>query len=218
MNLSTAEKDRVRSIYEKEAPKYDRSMRFFERVVLGDARRWACARAQGDVLELAIGTGLNIPLYPSDVPLTGIEFSPAMLALAKQRAAELGRKVDLRLGDAEALEFPDSSFDTVVCTYALCTIPDDRKAISEAQRVLRPGGKLLLVEHVRSHLRIIRVGQRLLNPLMVRFEGDHLLREPLEHVRAEGLVIDELQRTRLGIVERLAAHKVGTSPRALTPG
>jgi ubiquinone/menaquinone biosynthesis C-methylase UbiE len=136
--------DRVRAIYEKDAPKYDRSMGFYERFLLGDARQWACARAEGDVLELAVGTGLNLPLYRSDVRLTGIEFSPAMLALAKRRAAELDREIDLRLGDAEALEFEDASFDTVICTYALCTIPDDRKAVSEASRVLRPGGKLVL--------------------------------------------------------------------------
>ncbi|HEV3093849.1 MAG TPA: class I SAM-dependent methyltransferase [Solirubrobacteraceae bacterium] len=209
--MPTAEKDRIRAIYEKDAPKYDRSMGFYERFLLGDARQWACARAEGDVLELAVGTGLNLPLYRSDVRVTGIEFSPAMLALAKQRAAELDREADLRLGDAEALEFEDASFDTVICTYALCTIPDDRKAVSEAGRVLRPGGKLVLAEHVRSPLRAVRAGQRLLEPLMVRFEADHLLREPLEHVRAEGFVVDELKRTRLGIVERLAAHKVADS-------
>lgn len=213
--MQAAEKDRIKTIYEKDAPKYDRSMRFYERFLLGDARQWACARAQGDVLELAIGTGLNLPLYRPGVRLTGIELSPAMLALAKQRAAKLDREVDLRLGDAEALEFGDASFDTVICTYALCTIPDDRKAVSEAHRVLRPGGKLVLAEHVRSPVRAIRTGQRLLEPLMVRFEADHLLREPLEHVRAAGFVVDELERTRLGIVERLAAHKVASVTKSL---
>lgn len=210
--MQTAEKDRIKTIYEKDAPKYDRSMRFYERFLLGDARQWACVRAQGDVLELAIGTGLNLPLYGAEVRLTGIELSPAMLLLAKQRAAELDREIDLRLGDAEALdEFGDGSFDTVICTYALCTIPDDRKAVSEAHRVLRPGGKLVLAEHVRSPMRAIRAGQRLLEPLMIRFEADHLLREPLEHVRAAGFVVDELVRTRLGIVECLAAHKAADS-------
>lgn len=206
--MQTAEKDRIKTIYEKDAPKYDRSMGFYERVLLGDARQWAAVRAHGDVLELAIGTGLNLPLYRSEVRLTGIELSPAMLALAKRRAEELNLEVDLRLGDAEALEFRDASFDTVICTYALCTIPDDWKAVSEAHRVLRPGGRLVLAEHVRSPVWAIRAGQRLLEPLMVRFEADHLLREPLEHVRAAGFVVDELERTRLGIVERLAAHKL----------
>jgi ubiquinone/menaquinone biosynthesis C-methylase UbiE len=202
-----SEKERIRGIYEKEAAKYDRSMGFFERTILGNARRWACARAEGEVLELAVGTGLNLPHFPAGIRLTGIEFSPAMLERAKRRATELGREVDLRLGDAESLEFDDESFDTVVCTYALCTIPDDRQAVREATRVLRPGGRLILTEHVRSPVRMVRGGQRLLEPFMLRFEADHLLREPLDHVKAEGLVIEELLRSRLGIVERVAARK-----------
>ena len=205
--MADGEKQRIRRVYEKDAPSYDRSMRFFERFVLGDARRWACRRAEGDVLELAVGTGLNLPHYGPEVRLTGIEFSPSMLERATKRAAELGRVADLRLGDAEELEFEDSSFDTVVCTYGLCTIPDDRRAVAEAVRVLRPRGRLVLVEHVRSPVRAVRAGQRVLDPLMVRFKADHLLREPLEHVQAEGLVVDELERARLGIVEQLAARK-----------
>jgi ubiquinone/menaquinone biosynthesis C-methylase UbiE len=145
-----SEKERVRAIFEKDAPKYDRSMGFWERALLGDVRRWACSRAQGETLEIAIGTGLNLPYYAADVRLTGIEFSPAMLDIARRRATELGRDVDLRLGDAEQLEFADESFDTVVCTYGLCTIPDDGEAVREARRVLRPGGALVLAEHVRS--------------------------------------------------------------------
>jgi ubiquinone/menaquinone biosynthesis C-methylase UbiE len=201
------EKQRIRGIYEKDAPKYDRSMGFFERVILGDARRWACARAEGEVLELAVGTGLNLPHFPDGIKLTGIEFSPAMLELAKRRASDLGREVDLRLGDAEALEFDDASFDTVVCTYGLCTIPDDRQAVREATRVLRPGGRLILTEHVRSPVTAVRVGQRLLAPLMLRFKADHLLREPLDHVKAEGLEVEQLLRSSIGIVERIAARK-----------
>src|SRR4051795_7458478 len=101
--MSIPEKERIRAIYEKQAPRYDRGMRFYERVFLGDARIWACARARGDVLELAVGTGLNLAHYPSGIRLTGIEFSQAMLDLAQRRAAELGLAADLRLGDAEQL-------------------------------------------------------------------------------------------------------------------
>jgi ubiquinone/menaquinone biosynthesis C-methylase UbiE len=205
--VTVSEKERVRAIFQKDAPKYDRSMGMWERVLLGDVRHWACSRAQGEVLEIALGTGLNIPHYPAGVQLTGIEFSPAMLDIARGRAVELGRDVDLRLGDAEQLEFEDESFDTVVCTYGLCTIPDDRQAVREARRVLRPGGALVLAEHVRSPVTAVRAGQRLIAPLMLRFGGDHLLREPLEHVQAEGFVVEQLLRSRAGIVERLAARK-----------
>src|SRR6266704_1268569 len=76
--------------------------------------------------------------YPVDIRLTGVEFSPAMLELARQRADTLGRHVDLRLGDAHELDLPEASFDTVVCTLSLCGIADDRRALAEMQRVLRP--------------------------------------------------------------------------------
>jgi SAM-dependent methyltransferase len=130
-----------------------------------------------------------------------------MLEIARREATALGRNVDLQVGDAQALEFPDKRFDTVVCTLSLCTIPDDRAAVAEVSRVLRPGGRLLLLEHVGSPVRAIRIGQRLLEPLMLRFEHDHLLREPLEHLRAEGFEVEQLERSKLGIVERVAARK-----------
>ncbi len=159
------------------------------------------------MLEIAVGTGRNLRHYPDAVNLTGIEFSPAMLEIARKAAADVGRPIDLRVGDAQALEFPSQSFDTVVCTLALCTIPDDRAAVSEAKRVLRPGGRFLLLEHVRSPNGAIRLAQRMLEPLAVRFEGDHLLREPLERLRTEGFAIEQLLRSKLGIVERIAARK-----------
>jgi ubiquinone/menaquinone biosynthesis C-methylase UbiE len=207
MTKQTAETERIRSLYEKDAPKYDRQMRFFDRVLFSGGREWVCSQAEGELLEIAIGTGRNLGLYSDEVSLTGIEFSPAMLEIARKRAQELGREIDLRPGDAQALDFPDESFDTVVCTLALCTIPDDRAAVSEVKRVLRPAGRFVLLEHVRSPNPAVRLGQRLLEPLMLRFEGDHLLRQPLEHLRAEGFEVEQLLRSKLGIVERIAARK-----------
>jgi ubiquinone/menaquinone biosynthesis C-methylase UbiE len=205
------ETERVRGLWDKAAPRFDRMMGFWEKVLFAGGREWACSRAKGDVLELAVGSGRNLPYYPRDVRLTAIELSPAMLELARARAAELSVEVDLRLGDAQALDLPDDSFDTVVSTFSLCSIPDHHKAVAEAKRVLRPGGRLILFEHVRSPSLPVRTVQRLLDPLTVRFEGDHMVREPLEPVRAEGLEIDEFQRSKWGIVERLAAHKVAVA-------
>ncbi len=201
------ETQRVREIFSKLAPKYDRSMGRWERVLFPGNREWVCSRATGDVLEIAAGTGRNLPYYPADVRLTGIELSPEMAELARRRAQELGRQVDLRVGDAQALELPDESVDTVICTYSLCTIPDYRAAVREAKRVLRPGGQFVLAEHVRSPNAVIRTIQRLINPLSVRFGGDHLTREPLEHLRDEGLEIEEVKRSKLGIVELVSARK-----------
>jgi len=210
MANEAAETERVRSLYEKEAPKYDRQMRSFERVLFSGGREWVCSQATGEVLEIAIGTGRNLDHYPDEVSLTGIEFSPAMLEIARKRADEIGREISLRVGDAQALDFPDASFDTVVCTLALCTIPDDRAAVSEVERVLRPAGRFLLLEHVRSPNPAVQLGQRLLEPLMLRLEGDHLLREPLEHLHAEGFEVEQVLRSKLGIVERIAARNASS--------
>jgi ubiquinone/menaquinone biosynthesis C-methylase UbiE len=201
------ETERVRRLQDKQAPKYDRQMRFFDRVLFAGGREWVCSRAEGDTLEIAVGTGRNLRRYPPGTRLTGIEFSPEMLGIAKRRARDAGIDADLRLGDAQALEFPDSSFDCVVCTLALCTIPDDARAVAEVRRVLRPGGRFLLLEHVRSPVIAVRIGERLIEPLSVRFAADHLTREPLEHLQAESFEIDELERSKLGIVERIAARK-----------
>lgn len=202
-----AETARVRRLYETMAPRYDQVIAVAERVLFADGRRWACDHAEGRVLEVAVGTGRNLALYPAGVELTGMELSPAMLAVAQARAAGPGRTVDLRLGDAQHLDFPDGSFDTVLATLTLCSIPDDRAAVQEMARVLRPGGRLVLLDHVASPRRSVRVVQRLLDPLLVRLEGDHLLRRPELTVRTAGLVVDELSRSRLGIVLRLLAHK-----------
>lgn len=203
------ETQRVRNVQDKQAPKYDRQISFFERILFGDGRAWVCSQARGRVLELAAGTGRNLPFYPPEVELTTVELSPAMLAIGRKRAQELGHPADLRLGDVQVLDFPDSSFDTVTCTLGFCTIPDTRAAAAEAFRVLRPGGQLLLLEHVRSPAPIVRGGQRLLDPLAVRFEADHLLRDPLDYLPGVGFEIDEVQRSKGGIVERLRARKPG---------
>ena len=92
--------ERLRRYWDKHASGYDREMAFLERMLFPDGRAWVCSQVTGDVLEVAIGTGRNLPFYPAEVHLTGVEFSPAMLDLARQRAQTLGRQVDLRLGDA----------------------------------------------------------------------------------------------------------------------
>ena len=197
----------MQAIYDRFAPRYDTLITLAERLLFQGGRVWAASRASGKVLEVAIGTGRNLGLFARDVQLTGVELSPGMLARAQERVAALGMKADLRRGDAQALDFPDDSFDTVVATLALCSIPDDRAAVREMARVLRPGGRLVLLEHVASPLRPVRAVQAALNPLLVRIGGDHVLRQPEIAVQEAGLVIDELHRSVLGIALRLTARK-----------
>lgn len=209
MAPTSTETERVRRIQDKTAPGYDRQISFFERVLFGGGREWVCSQASGDVLEIAIGTARNLRHYSDDVRLTGIELSPQMLAVAHERQRGLGREADLQLGDAQALEFENESFDTVTCTLALCTIPAPRQAVREVHRVLRPGGRFLCMEHVRSPSAPVRAVQRLLDPLAVRFEADHLVREPLEYLEAEGFELELVVRSKWGIVERVSARKQG---------
>jgi ubiquinone/menaquinone biosynthesis C-methylase UbiE/predicted ester cyclase len=205
--IPPTETERIRKIFDEQAPKYDKSMSRFERLLFAGNREWVCQRAEGEVLDLAAGTARNLPFYPAETKLTGVELSSEMAALGRKRAKELDREFEMVVGDATALPFPDESFDTVVCTYGLCTIPDDAAAVREAKRVLRPGGRILLAEHVRSPNPIVHTIQRVLEPLAHRFGGDHLLREPLEHLAAEGFEVDDVQRSKAGWVELVAAHK-----------
>jgi ubiquinone/menaquinone biosynthesis C-methylase UbiE len=199
--------ERQRRVWDRRAERYDRGMGLMERLFLGDSRARVCAQAEGDVLEVAVGTGRNLPYYPDDVRLTGIELSQEMLSIARHRAARLGRQADLRQGDAQALPFPDASFDTVVCTISLCSIPDDRGAVAEMKRVLRPGGQLLLLDHVPSTVWVWRGVQWLLEHITLHMEGEHMLRRPLEHARAEGFEIEYDERFKAGIIERVVARK-----------
>jgi len=211
--VSERRAQRLRRYWDKHARSYDKQTAFWERRLFGDGRQWVCAQATGEVLEVAIGTGRNLPYYPPGIRLTGIDLSPAMLALARRHAQQLDVEVDLRLGDAQALELPDASFDTVVCTLSLCAIPDHRQAVAEMARVLRPGGRLLLLVHVADAPRWVRAIQWLLERVTIPLGEEHLRRRPLRQVQAEGFQIERRERAKLGIVEGLAARK----PPAATP-
>jgi ubiquinone/menaquinone biosynthesis C-methylase UbiE len=193
--------------WDKKSRSYDREMRFMERTLFGDSRGWACSQANGDVLEVAVGTGLNFYTYPPQVRLTGIDMSEEMLALARARARELGREVELRQGDAQALSLADATYDTVVCTFGLCAIPDIDAALDEMTRVLKPGGKLILVDHIASSSRIARGVQRALELFTVPMASEHFLRRPLTKVVDRPFVIERSERFKLGLIERIVARK-----------
>ncbi|RSM88483.1 methyltransferase domain-containing protein [Kibdelosporangium aridum] len=199
--------DRLQKVWDKYAERYDRDIGFMERLMFGGGREWVCSQASGHVLEVAVGTGRNLPFYPADTQLTGIDFSPGMLDVARQLAAKLGREITLTEADAGKLPFEDATFDTVVCTLGLCGFPDERAAIAEMHRVLKPGGRLLLLDHVGSHHKVILFGQRLLEKLTVKMLGDYQTRRPLPLVEQAGFVIERAERGKAGMVERLAARK-----------
>ena len=198
---------RQKRVWDKTAPGYDKQIAFFEKIQFAGGREWLGARARGQVLEIAIGTGRNLPCYAADVTVTGIDLSPAMLAIARQCAVGLGRDVDMREGDAERLPFDDASFDTVVCALSLCTIPNPTAAVGEMRRVLVPGGRLLLLDHIGSTWPPIYAAQWLLERVTIRAAGEHFTRRQLPLVKAAGFEIAETQRLKAGTVERIHAVK-----------
>jgi ubiquinone/menaquinone biosynthesis C-methylase UbiE len=194
-------------VWDKSAPSYDKQIAFFEKIWFGGGREWVGERAHGRVLEVAIGTGRSLPHYPPGATVTGIELSPAMFAIARKRAAGLGRDVDFQEGDAEHLPFEDASFDTVVCALALCTIPDPAVAIGEMKRVLASCGRLLLLDHIGSTWPPIYAAQWLLEQITIRAAGEHFTRRQLPLVQAAGFQIVETERLKAGTVERIHAIK-----------
>jgi ubiquinone/menaquinone biosynthesis C-methylase UbiE len=198
---------RQKQVWDKAAPGYDKQIAFFEKNWFAGGREWLGARARGRVLEVAIGTGRNLPCYPGDAAITGIELSPAMLAIARQRAAGLGRDADLSEGNAEHLPYRDASFDTAVCALSLCTIPRPAVAIAEMHRVLVPGGHLLLLDHTGSTWPPVYAAQWLLERITIRAAGEHFTRRQLPLVEAAGFQVTETERLKAGTVERIHAVK-----------
>lgn len=197
----------VRRVFDRMADRYDDQMRVWERRLFPGSREWAVGQARGRTVEIAVGTGLNLPLYAADVEVVGIELSGRMLELARRRVARdgLGERVELRQGDVQRLELPDGLADTVLSTFTMCTIPDPVAAAREAYRVLKPGGRFVLAEHGPSTNPVIRAGMRLVEPAFVRFEADYLTRDPRPFLEQAGFRIESVSRMSRGVSFRILA-------------
>jgi ubiquinone/menaquinone biosynthesis C-methylase UbiE len=202
--------DRFRTYWDGMAPSYDARIAWVERRFLATSRRWIAERVEGEVLEIAVGTGAMLPYYPSGTRLTGFEWSRPMLDVARRRADALGLAMDLRDGDAMALPADDASYDTVVSTFAMCCVPDHRVALAEAARVLRPGGRLLLADHVVSTSAPLRFAQRLLDRITVPGQNEHWTRRPHDHLGAVGFEVVESVRRTYGAIEQVHARRQST--------
>ena len=198
---------RQRQVWQDAAADYDRKIGGFERAFLAGAREWVGERANGRVLEVAIGTGRSLEHYPPGVSITGVDLTPEMSDRARRRASRLGVSVELVEGDAESLPFGDAEFDTVVCELGLCSIPRPDVAITEMFRVLRPTGTLLLLDHVGSTWPPIWALQWLVERVTIRRAGEHFTRRQLPSVLAAGFEVLESERTKAGVIEKLHARK-----------
>lgn len=209
---------KVRAYFDRHAPRYDRQMSGCERLLLGAHRDWAVGQVRGQVLEIGVGTGLNLPHYPTDVTVTGVDVSESMLAHARARQGVRARSI-LLAGDVQRLDLPDNAFDDALSTYTFCSIPDPEQAAREAFRLVRPGGRLVLVEHGPAARSWVAAGQRLLDPICVRLQGEHLRRDPVPFLRRAGWQVETVQRRgRAGLVHRVVARKPADQEHHRTAG
>ncbi|HEX2620077.1 MAG TPA: class I SAM-dependent methyltransferase [Phototrophicaceae bacterium] len=193
----------IRQLYDSEVgTAYVNSAFFRERLMRASKmRRLIFAKAQGDILDVACGSGENFAYYnrPGN-HYTGIEISPVMAERARERARNLDMNVDVQVMDAQQLEFPDHSFDTVVSALATCTFPDQIAALKEMKRVCKSGGRILLFEHGRSRIEFIGRWQDRVAPQEYATGGCRFNQKPEEVVKAAGLKIVWSKQALLGIV------------------
>jgi ubiquinone/menaquinone biosynthesis C-methylase UbiE len=174
-----------------------------------DLKRELLANARGRVLEIGVGTGLSFAHYPAVEELVGVDPSEPMLRRARRRATELASDVTLVEAPAEALPFEDKSFDTVVSLAVLCTVDDPSRVLQEIRRVLRPGGRLVFLEHVRSSEPGLAQWQdRLERPWGWIAGGCHPNRQTLEAIEGAGFEVVELERKDLPDIPRLVRPNV----------
>ena len=201
------ETERIRRLYDERAATYDRSLGIVERLMLGRLRETYGGLLKGETIEVGIGSGLNIPFYsPAVTRAVGVDLSQEMLRQAQERVSHSGIPFALVQADAEVLPFPDASFDTVAISLALCTIPDPVKALRELGRVCRPGGRIVMLEHVLSQARPLAALQGALSPLNERAIGCHLDRDTVALARSLGFTIDETRSRLFNSVQLVVAR------------
>lgn len=169
---------------------YDHVMKLEKSTNLYKARQAVIAMAQGRVLEVGSGTGINFPLYRGDVQVDALEPNPRMIRRSQENIRRATIPIHMHKTTAEDMNFPEDIFDTVVNTLVFCTIPDPEMALANIQRVAKPNAPILFLEHVRMKQAFLAKAQDLMTPLSKKLaDGCHLNRNTLETIEKSGLTI-----------------------------
>ncbi len=176
---------------------YDRMARFYDPMEAIAELRYRAWRQQlwsivmgPEVLEVGVGTGKNLRHYPPGLSVTAVDLSLRMLERARRVAEQDGIEVDLRQGDVQALDFSSDGFDEAVASFVFCSVPDPVLGLSEVRRVLKPGGRLSVIEHVRAASRLAGLAMELMNPIAVHATGVNVNRRTAENVGLAGFSIE----------------------------
>jgi len=203
--------EEIEAVYEDMAPRFAR-FEPLDRLFTGRYREQLFFRASGRVLDVACGTGINFRYLPEDVELVGLDLSEPMLERAREQAAELGRDADLRRADATELPFDDDSFDTVISSLSTCTFPEPVAVLREMDRVCRPDGRILLLEHGRSSLGPVARFQDWWAPRHFESTGCRWNQEPAELVAEAGFDDFDVRKRVLGIITTLRIRPTNRDP------
>ncbi len=192
--------------------KWDEASRTYDLFTFADDRRLGPYKRQlfrkinGTTLMVAAGTGNDFKFFPPGLAVTAIDISSKMLERAKKKAAAYAGTIELREMDVCRLDFPDASFDTVVTVCTFCSVPRPIVGLRELYRVLRPGGQMLMFEHVRSGIGVLGILMDLMTPIVSRF-GPDLNRDTVGNVQIAGFRLRRVENVYLDIVKCIEAVK-----------